>query len=1066
MKRIVSIILSLVIIMASVMSVPLCVSAITIEELQSEAALNYDVTTFDFEEEGVIKVGSQSLRDDKVTYRVDAENTLSYYYSGWGFTHIADNPIKTATSAENSIVNNSNKVLGAIKTGYDGAYNTYGTGGGFVINTQNALGTKPYILENNTTYTVEFDYLIKSTHLYGDVTKPDGTTITISPDEIEKLSIGYGYKENTDANLSAVAGFNTSIATVASYTPTRDKDGTFTAYDGVKEVGNWYHFSYTFKTGSMESIYSTSNAPFLILYVNMFTGTEIYLDNFSVGKTETNSAFFDYEDKEHMYVTTYMADSEKSTWQYSPTNTIEYYTSGWGFSSISSNLVKENDGVSGSVNNSSAKAMQAIKTAVNNYGTSGGIVINRKTDKGVEALVLEEKTTYTVEFDYLVYQTHSTSLANETSKISFGYGYKITDEQGYAPVGAPVQEVATIASYKPSRDADGKFYEEVNGVTKDVGSWYHQSHTFTTGTFTSVTEEYTTDSNAPFLMFYAMLFTGDRFMIDNIRITKHVSITLNANGGTVSNSSYSGVIGDTLRLPTPSRMGYEFTGWYKDSACTDPFTDIQLSNDNVGKTIYAGWKMGIESFENNYSGTGKGTYFSTSTDQAYTGSCSMKYYYNASYDYYRTRKNNYFPIIKLENNGETSTTYKLTFRYYIGSVNMYVQPALVKNTSNSTDITTLGSQVILYSSDTGRWQTISMIFTVTNSNLSTYPNLAIYAYAASNTKTPTYFDDFEIVEVPIIDDVTSKTGSLTISSKSVGLVNGDVIDNGFAYNNGYAVEGWYKDSALTQKIVANVYTTDTTNAYPKFSDRVDLTANGITSLGKSYKHTGDFNEANYNDRLSYSGATGIGTAKLVNTSAGSYMVEFLYKNNGNLDVTVNDSLVLTPSKEDKWYKGYVPVTLTATGDITLSLSGKSAVEIKDVYIKNLGSDVFYVIFDSTEFGGEISCVYGTAGSNLTLASAPIVEGKWFDGWYNGDQKFEGETFPNSSVILKAKMKVAGEKAIGDCNGDGICNAVDVADMKLYLAKINVKIADGADMNDDGKVNAIDLVLLSRKLAGY
>lgn len=1063
MKRIVSIILSIVITIASLMSVPLSVSAITIEELQSEAASNYEVTAFDFEEEGKIKVGSQSLSDSKVTYRVDADNTLSYYYSGWGFTHIADNPIKTATGAQNSIVNSSNKVLGAKKT----AYNRYGTGGGFVINTQNALGTKPYILENNTTYTVEFDYLINSNFLYGEVTKPDDTTVTISPDNEQVLSIGYGYKENTDKNLSAVAGFNTSIAKVASYKPTRDKDGTFTAYDGVKEVGNWYHFSYTFKTGSMESIYSTSNAPFLILYVNMFTGTEIYLDNFSVGKIETNSAFFDYEDKDYMYVTTYMAESEKSTWQYDPTHKIEYYTSGWGFSDISKNLVKEDTGVSGSVTNSSANAMRAIKIADNNYGTSGGIVINRQTDKGVEALVLEENTTYTVEFDYLVYQTHSTSLANETSKISFGYGYKITNEQDHAPVGAPVKEVATIASYKPSTNAEGT-YTAYDG-TKEVGSWYHQSHTFTTGTFTSVTDEYTTNSNAPFLMFYAMLFTGDYFMLDNIRVTKNVSITLNANGGTLSNSSYSGVIGDTISLPTPSRMGYEFTGWYKDGACRIPFTDTHFTKNNAGKTIYAGWKMGIESFENNYSGTGKGTYFSTSTDQAYTGSRSMRYYYNSSYDFYRTRKNNYFPIIKLENNGETSTTYKLTFRYYIGSVNMYVQPALVKNASNSTDIKTLGSQIILYSSDTGRWQTISMIFTVTNSNLSTYPNLAIYAYAASNTKTPTYFDDFEIVEVPVIDDVTSKTGSLTISSKSVGLISGDVIDNGFAYNNGYAVEGWYKDSALTQKIVANVYTIDTNNAYPKFSDRVDLTVNGITSLGKSYKHTGDFNEANYNDRLSYSGATGSGTAKLVNTAAGSYMVEFVYKNKGNNDVTAkigSASFNLTPSKEDKWYKGYIPVTLTATGNITLSLSGNSAIEIKDVYIKNLKDDIVYVIFDSTEFGGEVTCVYGTEGSNLTLASAPIVDGKKFIGWYNSETKFEGQTFPNSSVYLKAKMETAGETVIGDCNGDGKCDIVDLADMKLYLAKINLKIANGADINRDGKVNAIDLVLLHKVLVGY
>ncbi|MBE6739989.1 MAG: hypothetical protein E7565_06710 [Ruminococcaceae bacterium] len=1059
MKRIVSIILSLLLIMSMVMSLPFNVSAITIEEIDKENTELNQADVFDFEDADAVKVGVQSLSDSKVTYKVDDENTLEYYYSGWGFSRIANNPAKTATSGEGSIVNSSDKVLGAAKT----TVNTWSTGGGWVLNNQTALGVKPYVLEGYTTYTVEFDYFVKSTNTVGGTSK-------------DVLSIGYGYKENTDTDLAAVSGFNTNIATVATYNPSVNLDGTFTAFDGVKEVGNWYHFSATFKTGSLESIYSVKNAPFLILCANMYTGASFFVDNIKIGKTPTNSAFFDYENKEYMYVTSQSHSSKKCEWQVDPVNRIDYYISGWGFGGIADNPVRNDTGVSGSITNPSAKALQARKTAYNGWTTSGGLVINRKTENGIEPVVLEDNTTYTVEFDYIVNSNHiygdwidpndgtksGTISTSATSSMTFGYGYRISTSTGLAPVNTPKTTVATIASYKAERDADGTFTDGGN-TTRQVGSWYHQSHTFTTGTFDSIYSAHTTEdskptnSNAPFLIFYASQWTGAWFMVDNIRIIKHVELGFNANGGTVSTTSFEGVMGDTITLPTPTRMGYDFTGWYKDGACTVPFTDRYLSKENAGTTIYAGWKMGIEGFEN-YVGTGKNSKFESSNLQAYIGAKSIKYSWTYSWlGTGRTSNNSYFPIFTLENNGETSATYKLTFRYYIGSVDMKVQPALAKNASNSTDISKLGSAITLSSSGQGRWQTVSMVFTVTNSKLSTYPILALHAYANSNTTTTTYFDDFEITPVKS----GTATGSLTVSGTSVGMVNGDVIDNGFVYNDGYAVEGWYSDSALTDKIAANVYKTETTAAYPKFSDRVDLTANGTRT------RTGDFAKVGYNDSLVYSGATGSGTASLANAAAGSYMVEFLYKNKGGNDVTAtvgSDSFVMKRSKADDWNKGFIPVTTTSAGVLELSLSGKAPIEIKDVYIKNLSGKV-YVLFDSTEFGGEITCVYGAAGTDLTFAEAPIVEGKQFSGWYNGSEKFTSTSFPISSVSLKAQMGEAGETVKGDCDGDGVCNTTDLAKMKLYLAKIDSKIADGADMNGDSKVNAIDLVLLYNALVG-
>lgn len=808
--------------------------------------------------------------------------------------------------------------------------------------------------------------------------------------------------------------------------------------------------------------------------VGAVTNNQTDVDNYG--------AVFDFEDKDYMYVTSQSQSSSKCEWQVDALNKIEYYVAGWGFSKIVDNPVTNDTGVEQSVVNSSAKVMSAYKTKYNTYSTSGGIVMNRKTDKGIEAIVLEDNTTYTVEFDYNVNQTHiygdyvnpsdssqtGTIKDNTNSYISFGYGYRTKESSNLAPVNEPITTVAKIASYTPNKNEDGTF-TDAEGKTRQVGSWYHQSHTFTTGTFDSVFSAGSspTTANAPFLIFYARLYTEDWFVIDNITIKKHVDINLNANGGSVSESTYSGVIGGELSLPTPSRMGYEFTGWYKDGACTVPFTDLYLTKENAGTTIYAGWKLGVEGFENyTFSGNDVDN-FTISEEQAYIGSKSMKYSWtkksssSADASSGRTNENHYFGIQTLSQSG----TYKIAFKYYIsGSANITAYPVLVGE-SNSATVTKPNGQntITLNGSSAGRWQTMSLAFTV--SSISGSANiLALHMHVATNATITVYVDEVSVV--PVKSDV--QTGTLTVNDKSVELVNGDIIDNGFAYNNGYAVEGWYSDSALKNKITADVYIKDEiSNAYPKFNEKVDLTANGITSNGLSYKHSGDFAEADYNNILVYSGVTGSGKAKLVNANAGAYMVEFLYKNSGDSDVTVtigSASCTLKSGKVDKWRKGYIPVNITSQAELELFASGKSEIEIKDVYVKNINNKV-YVLFDSTEFDGELTAVYGEVNSDLTFAECPIIDGKQFGGWYNGSTKFTATKFPSSSVTLIAKMQESQEKVSGDSNGDGVCNTVDLAKMKLYLVKIDTKIAEGADINEDGNINAVDLVLLYNILVG-
>lgn len=67
------------------------------------------------------------------------------------------------------------------------------------------------------------------------------------------------------------------------------------------------------------------------------------------------------------------------------------------------------------------------------------------------------------------------------------------------------------------------------------------------------------------------------------------TLTLNANGGEVSPTEITTTNTSPVHsLPTPTRDGYAFTGWFTDAACTQSY---DLSSPVTGSlTLYAGWE--------------------------------------------------------------------------------------------------------------------------------------------------------------------------------------------------------------------------------------------------------------------------------------------------------------------------------------------------------------------------------------------------------------------------------------------------------------------------------------------
>ncbi|MBR1878817.1 MAG: InlB B-repeat-containing protein [Paludibacteraceae bacterium] len=72
------------------------------------------------------------------------------------------------------------------------------------------------------------------------------------------------------------------------------------------------------------------------------------------------------------------------------------------------------------------------------------------------------------------------------------------------------------------------------------------------------------------------------------------TVTFNANGGSVATSSKTVTYTKTYgTLPTPTREGYEFAGWYTAATGGSLITNTSTYNLTTGQTLYAHWKQTV-----------------------------------------------------------------------------------------------------------------------------------------------------------------------------------------------------------------------------------------------------------------------------------------------------------------------------------------------------------------------------------------------------------------------------------------------------------------------------------------
>ncbi len=85
------------------------------------------------------------------------------------------------------------------------------------------------------------------------------------------------------------------------------------------------------------------------------------------------------------------------------------------------------------------------------------------------------------------------------------------------------------------------------------------------------------------------ILTEKAFTVSKANATTY-TVTFNANGGTVSTTSKTVTKGSTYgTLPTPTRTGYDFSGWYTSASGGTKVTSSTTVSITANQTLYAHW---------------------------------------------------------------------------------------------------------------------------------------------------------------------------------------------------------------------------------------------------------------------------------------------------------------------------------------------------------------------------------------------------------------------------------------------------------------------------------------------
>lgn len=233
--------------------------------------------------------------------------------------------------------------------------------------------------------------------------------------------------------------------------------------------------------------------------------------------------------------------------------------------------------------------------------SGGGVSVSLDTGKNKNfklcykeipvTVTVPANTTYTVTFDFALNGTYTRSNKNATAKASFQVVYlgdvsaanKTTVFYPYKTSGNTIK--TTIGGSDANTNIVQKTMDDATTVS--LSATKSLDFVNTTGNAKNITKYFGVWIAGTYGSNYSNQATAT-CTVTPASVT--YPVTFNPNGGRVSTKSKNVTIGKTYgTLPTPTRTGYRFDGWYTDQTGDTNVTETTTVGANPPTTLYAHW---------------------------------------------------------------------------------------------------------------------------------------------------------------------------------------------------------------------------------------------------------------------------------------------------------------------------------------------------------------------------------------------------------------------------------------------------------------------------------------------
>lgn len=524
---------------------------------------------------------------------------------------------------------------------------------------------------------------------------------------------------------------------------------------------------------------------------------------------------------------------------------------------------------------------------------------------------------------------------------------------------------------------------------------------------------------------------------------KSITLTFNSNGGSNVLPITQNYNSEVIEPVAPTKLGYNFVGWYSDSSLQNPIT-FPYMMPSVNTTLYAKWQINqytitfesnggssVTSITKNYNEVIVSPVVPTKIGFAFDGWYLDNITFTNKYTFSRMSAENIVIYAKWVEE------FTVTFEYNNGDVQTS------KTILNNKPIGTLPTPTSLGYTFNGWYLT------------SDFSDSKVLSTDIVNTHL-TLFAKWDIKTITLSFNTNGGTSVSSITQN----YNSNVIKPTNPTKTGYSFIGWYSDSSL-QNIVNFPYNMPSTNTtvYAKWEINqytINFESNGGSSVNPIIKNFGEAVSAPlkpskagfvfdgwYLDNVTFSNKYTFSTMPANDIPLYAKWIEehnvtFEYNNGDSLTIrTVLDNLAIgslpSPIKVGYTFDGWYETNDFSGSKILESDLVNKSMTLYAKWNINKYSLIFFV--DGALYS-EINQNYNTT---ISYPNIPTKEGYAFDGWYTSiddgvtlNTKFSDTVSPANNITLYAKWTVKSFTVVFDSVGGSIHNPIS-SDFNLNIS---------------------------------